>query len=116
MHEMALAQGLVGIITDEMAKHGLTKLHEVTIKHGVLSQVFPEALETSFEIMTHGGPLEGARLVMVAIPMTLACSACGLEFAPGDANFLSPCPSCGEEIAHRVLTGKEFFIESIEAE
>lgn len=117
MHELSIAQGLVDLITQEMAKHGVTKLLRLRVKYGQLSQVVPEALETAWEVMTVQTPLAGAVLELEEVPLKVACWQCGLEFSPERAEAsLMVCPGCGENFGHRVLSGKELYLDQIEAE
>jgi len=117
MHELSIAQSLLAIITDEMTKHGKEKLISVKVKHGRLASVIPEALETAFEVLTADTRLAGARLELEEIPVTLRCHACGREFSlEGLSAPFAPCPSCGEEMGHTVLSGRELYIEYLELE
>ncbi len=118
MHEMSIAQSLIGIVSEEMAKHGATRLVSVRVRHGALAAVVPHALTFAWEALTQEGPLAGARLDMEEIPVLLRCSSCGREFTPAECDrlLLIPCPACGEDLGHEVLEGKELYIENLEAE
>ncbi|HIW78640.1 MAG TPA: hydrogenase maturation nickel metallochaperone HypA, partial [Candidatus Bilophila faecipullorum] len=51
------------------------------------------------------------------IPITLKCSQCGHIFSPPKGeHFFAPCPSCGEEFGHGMETGRELYVQHIEAE
>jgi len=117
MHELSIAQSLLTIIQEEMAKHNVSKLLKVKIKYGQLSAIIPEALQTAFEILTIDTPLAGAEIIAEEIPLKLKCKQCKQEFCPqeGEAMFAT-CPYCQAEFGHEVITGKELFIEEIEAE
>lgn len=116
MHEMSIAQSLIGIIQDEMEKHGVTKLNKVTVKHGKLAAIVPEALSFAFEACTLRTPLEGAVMEMVELPIHLRCSECATEFSPDEGDLFMPCPNCGEGVGHEVLQGKELYLDNLEAE
>ncbi len=117
MHEMSIAQSIQAIILDEIGKHGLTKVNRVVLKNGRLAGVVSDALTFAWEILTKTGPLAGAELVVEEVPLKLACGACGREFLTENAiSHLMPCPACGEQLGHKVLSGKEMYIESIDAE
>lgn len=117
MHELAIAQSLLAIIEDEMAKHDKKQLISVKVRHGRLSAVVPEALETGFECLTADTALAGTKLVLEEIPVVLRCRACGREFTPEvPAAAFAPCPACGEELGHTVLSGRELYIEYLELE
>lgn len=119
MHEMSLATSLLTIVRQEMEKHGAKRLVLVRMRCGALANVVPEALSMAFEIQIQDTPFVGARLVLQEEPLRLACGGCGLEFAPEPGMpgaLFSGCPSCGEEIGHKVLAGKELYIDHIEVE
>jgi hydrogenase nickel incorporation protein HypA/HybF len=118
MHEMSLTVGLLDIVREEMKKHGAQKLVLVRLRCGALANVVPEALSMAFEVLTDDTDLAGARLEMVEEPLRLACGGCGNEFSPeaSAAAMFTPCPACGEEIGHRVLAGKELYIDHMEVE
>jgi hydrogenase nickel incorporation protein HypA/HybF len=118
MHEMSIAQSLVGIVQQEMSKHGVSRLVSVRVCHGALAAVVPHALEFAWQAVTQDTPLAGARLDMVEVAVRLRCSSCGKEFTPEDCDrlLLIPCPACGEDLGHEVLEGKELYIENLEAD
>ncbi len=117
MHELSLVEGILAIVREEMAKHGLTRLVRVRVKHGAISAVVPEALETAFEVLTSGTELAGAHLETELVPLRVRCRQCGHEFAPTEEErFVMPCPACGTEFGHSILSGRELYIDSLEAE
>ncbi len=119
MHEMALAESLLGVIREEMARHGAVTLKRVVLHHGALANVVPEALSLAFAVLSSGETgLAGAELNLVEIPLVLTCGGCGAEFRPekGPAAGLAPCPACAEQLGHRVVSGKGVIIDSLEVE
>ena len=56
---------------------------------------------------------EGAVLKMERIPITLRCEACGAENAIDKRNIR--CPACGSTQL-KLLTGHEFYVESLEVD
>ena len=117
MHELSIAQSLLALLEAEMAKHDQTTLVTVKVRHGRLSAVVPEALSMAFEVMTADTRLAGAQLVMEETPVVLRCRSCGREFSPESPSAaFAPCPACGEELGHEVLSGRELYIEYLELE
>lgn len=114
---MSIAQSLIDIVEQEMKKHGVTRLLTVKVKHGRMANVVPEALHFAWQALTLDTSLEGAELVMEEVPLRVRCRKCGIEFEPEDAALLlMTCPSCGEDFGHEVLSGKELYIENLEAQ
>lgn len=99
-----------------MAKRGLETLLTVKIKHGRLSAIVPEALEMAFTALTMETRLADAKLILEETPVVLRCRACGREFSPEGAAPFAPCPACGEELGHTVVSGRELYIEYLELE
>ena len=51
------------------------------------------------------------------VPITLKCSQCGHTFpAVKGEHFFAPCPACGEQYGHSMETGRELYVQHIEAE
>jgi|JTFO01.1.fsa_nt_gb hydrogenase nickel incorporation protein HypA/HybF len=117
MHELSIAEGLLGIIKEEMAKNNVTKLLSIKIVHGQMASVVPEALDMAFKALTVDTPMEGVRLEMKEIPTRVRCRDCKLEFSPVEEDiYLMTCPECGAEFGHEILSGRELYVDSIEAE
>ncbi|MCA1742665.1 MAG: hydrogenase maturation nickel metallochaperone HypA [Desulfonatronovibrio sp.] len=116
MHEMSIAHSLVGIIQQEMAKHEVTKLLRVKVKYGRISAIVPEALETAFEAMTMDTELKGATLEIEEIPLVAKCRECHKEFSPEGDLMIMTCPHCSAEFGHEIISGKELYIDELEAE
>ena len=72
MHELALTESLVDRVADA---HGRPPGHAVHVRVGLLSGVVPEAMEFCFDVVTAGGPLDGATLVVERVPGRIACRA-----------------------------------------
>jgi hydrogenase nickel incorporation protein HypA/HybF len=117
MHEMSIADALIRIVEGEMKTHGLRTVRRIKIRHGALSTMVPEALDFAFEAMTRDTPLQNAVLEYEKVPLTMSCHGCGATFTPEVHSLhYAPCPSCGEEFGHTVLTGKELNIDQIEGD
>ena len=117
MHEMSIAQSLIHIVEQEMAKNNARKLLRVKISYGRISAIVPEALQTAFQALTRQTPLDGAVLETSEVPLKVRCRECGTEFSPEDHDLLiMTCTSCGSEFGHEVLSGRELMIEEMEVE
>jgi hydrogenase nickel incorporation protein HypA/HybF len=74
--------------------------------------VVREALEFSFALAAQGSPIEGARLVVEDVPLTVYCRDCDGERAPAHPFVLS-CPDCGSPTPS-VVRGKELELRALE--
>ena len=113
MHEMSIAQSLIEIIREEMDRHGALHLRTVHLRVGEMTAVVPESLAFSFEVITAGTPLEGARLVIETVPLEGRCTECGRPFKIKDYVFL--CPACGSAKIETVA-GQELSLVDMEVE
>lgn len=117
MHEMSVITSLLSIVREEMTKHEVQHLLLVRIRYGALANIVPEALSFAFEALTAGTELDGAVLETEEIPVTLRCTKCNGVFTPeGKDRFFAPCPACGELNGHHMESGRELYIQHIEAE
>ena len=120
MHELAIAENMLKIAEEELARHGCTKLTLLRVEVGALSGVVCESLAFGFECLVKGTLHEGCTLDIVPIPLKLRCGACGLVFdgpgGIGGMGELSPCPGCGEVLGHEVLQGREMRVVWLEGE
>jgi len=108
---MSIAQSIVDIVEEELARHKVQQLKAVNIAVGGLAAVVPEQLSFCFSMLTVDTDLAGATLNIREVPLGYRCLACGNEFTSEEMVFV--CPKCGEENLD-LVSGKELTIESIE--
>ena len=112
MHEMSLAESMVGIVTDAAARERVQHVKSVLVEVGELSCVAPDALRFCFDAVARGTPVEGAQLEIARIAGEGACRACG-----GIAPMAEPyalCPACGSADME-LRRGMELRVIQIEA-
>ena len=111
MHELSLAEDMLGIIKSTLKK--TRPITRVTVVLGPLSGVSPESLAFCF---TETAKLRGFGSPELEIRTTRAgmkCTDCGNEWESAD--FTPGCPQCGSW-NREILSGREFYMESIELE
>jgi hydrogenase nickel incorporation protein HypA/HybF len=113
MHELSIASNLIEIVDKAIEGQGVSRVTSLRVVIGELSNVVPDCLAFAFEVASRGTVAENARLDFVHKPLVGRCLDCGKEFAIRD--FLFRCPDC-ESPKIEVVSGKEFFLESIECE
>jgi hydrogenase nickel incorporation protein HypA/HybF len=112
MHELSIANRLVEIALEVAENEGAEAIEAVTVRIGALSCVHNRALEFSFDLVTQDTPLEGAKLRIIDVPVTIFCGVCDREVElPGIQRFR--CPIC-DTPSGEIREGRELEIESIE--
>ena len=113
MHELSLANGILGIVRTEQEKHGFARVLEISLKIGEYSGIVPRCLLEFFPIASKGTLAEGAALRVETVPAAFRCCDCGFE-GPLPRHSAA-CPACGSE-AIRMISGREFFVENLKVE
>ena len=93
MHELSIAESVVGIVAETARKAGLARVSAVRLEIGALAAVDAHALRFCFDSVTRGGAAEGARLEIDELPGAAWCFACDETVAVGART--DPCPRCG---------------------
>lgn len=113
MHEMSIAESLVGLIEEEARKDGFTRVKRIGVKLGALGHVEPAALRFCFAAVARGTLVEGACLDMETVPGAGWCPRCRRAVAIAQRYEL--CPECGQ--SHVDLTaGDELRLSELEVE
>jgi hydrogenase nickel incorporation protein HypA/HybF len=113
MHEMSLMGGVFEIIEQTLALHNVTKVLQVKIKVGELTNAEPDALSMAFEAYSKDTLCEGAELIIERVPLIGYCKDCHYEFNVKTMYFL--CPNC-KSTSIKVIQGEELLLESLEVE
>lgn len=114
MHEMSLAEGVLGVIEDTLAAQpgGVREVvRSVRLEIGQLAAVELEALRFSFDVVKRGTAADDAVLEVIEVPGAAWCMKCCATVAVaqrGDA-----CPACGS-YQLQVTAGDELRVKDIE--
>jgi hydrogenase nickel incorporation protein HypA/HybF len=111
MHEMSLAEGIVGIVASTARANGAQAVRAVRLELGALSHVELDALRFSFDVVKRGTVADAARLDVVTTPGRAWCMPCGDTIDL--ARLGDPCPRCGSHQL-QVTQGDEMRVKDIE--
>jgi hydrogenase nickel incorporation protein HypA/HybF len=111
MHETAVVEGLLRILTAKALEHGIARIISVRLRIGRLRGLDARQIRGCFEIFAEGTAAEGARLEIEEVEIEAQCRTCGQVY--GVQRFQFECPGCGGVEAD-VLKGRELEIESFE--
>jgi hydrogenase nickel incorporation protein HypA/HybF len=112
VHELSIALSLVDIASEESTRLGAIRVAAVHLRLGALSGVVKDALMFSFDAAAAGTPLEGARLVIEEVPVTVWCVACAAERALA-ISARRRCPIC-DMVTPEIVHGEELEITGLE--
>ena len=112
MHELAVTTNVREIALRHAENAG--RVREVRLVIGQLSSMIDDSVQFYWDIISEGTKAAGSKLIFSRIPAVLKCQACGEEY-PIATRYDLTCPACGG-LKVRVLTGEEFYVESIEVE
>ena len=93
MHEMSIAESVLGIVEDTARREGFARVSEVRLEIGRLAAVETGALRFCFDVVMRGSLAEGARLAIEETPGTAWCFDCSKPVAVAARG--EPCPACG---------------------
>ena len=93
MHEMALCQGMIGLIEDQRGQQDFSVVRRVVVEIGALGHVDPDALAFAFDVVAADSVAADAALEIREIPGRGWCMDCSESIEVqhrGDG-----CPKCG---------------------
>ena len=110
MHELSIAQSLIGLV-ERYAPPG-EKLNSVHVHVGPLQAIEPAAMRLAWAAATSGTPYEGARLTLEFLPWHVRCLQCGREWET--AELVGDCDCGSQSVAP--IGGDELTLDSIDVE
>ena len=93
MHEMSLAEGVLGVVQDAARAHEPCTVRTVRLEIGALAAVECEALRFAFEVVKRGSVADAAELDIVEVPGSAWCMQCSRSVTIAARG--EPCPGCG---------------------
>jgi len=111
MHELSVAQDIIELARLYLPNQICFKNIYIRIEVGTFKNILPELLEFGFNVLTKDTELDGAKLVIEKIPLTVKCNDCGgiSEIEP-TFFYCSYCSGSNVEIK----TGNELQVKEIE--
>jgi hydrogenase nickel incorporation protein HypA/HybF len=112
VHELSIALSLIEMAVEKVEEAGGGRIEAVHLRLGALAGVSADALAFSFDVASRGTRLEGARLVIEEVPVSVFCPWCEAERAIGEPGTLR-CPVC-LALASEVTRGRELELAALE--
>jgi hydrogenase nickel incorporation protein HypA/HybF len=79
MHEFSIAEALAAQVLRHTPAGALVRGAEIRV--GALRGIEPEALQMSWQAVTHGTAIDGCLLSVEQLPWTITCSNCGRSWS-----------------------------------
>jgi hydrogenase nickel incorporation protein HypA/HybF len=111
MHELSVAEEIINITNQYLPKDNNNEVISVKVEIGRLSNILVDSLNFCFDALIDDTPLNGAKLLIKEIPITVKCEDCGniMEID----GFLFQCKNC-ESTKVKLITGNELKVTEIE--
>ena len=113
MHELAVTESILKIAVQHATQANAVRVTSLYLVIGQLSSIVDDSVQFYWDMLSEGTLCEGARLHFERRPAMLKCLDCDQTYAL--SGELTDCPNC-HSVHIKVMTGEEFFVESIEIE
>ena len=113
MHELSVTQGILEIALDYAARNQATKIVEINLQIGEITDFDDEWIQRYFDFISEETIARGAKLRITRIPAQMHCARCSFVFPLDRSTWNTQCPSCQSKESH-LISGREFRVESLE--
>ncbi|MEO0205753.1 MAG: hydrogenase maturation nickel metallochaperone HypA [candidate division WOR-3 bacterium] len=113
MHEYSVTKSLVDLCNQEAEKHKIEIIKLIKLRLGKFTGFSSDAINFYFDYLKKGTRCEKAKIEFFEIPIRIKCTDCNYQNSIEEPIFL--CPNCGKTNIE-ILSGREFYVESIEGE
>jgi hydrogenase nickel incorporation protein HypA/HybF len=113
MHELSIAMGIVDAAVEE-AQRRKVHVSAVHLRLGALSGVVKDALLFSYDVACQDTPVQGSRLIIEDVPVTVFCPRCSEQRTLQSIQSFM-CPECGTPTMD-IRRGKELEVFALEVE
>jgi hydrogenase nickel incorporation protein HypA/HybF len=114
MHEVDMTKCLLLSMTEWRQLHAphTPRVNRVHLQVGAFTCVEPAQLVTTWLVAVRGSWLEGAELVIEAVPLVGRCVRCNATYSPDpEQAYRSPC--CDQSM-EEIVSGRELRIRSVD--
>jgi len=113
MHELAVTESILNIAVQHATQAGAVRVTGLNLVIGQLASLVDDSVQFYWDMISEGTICAGAKLHFERKPATLKCLDCDRSYALDGE--LTDCTNC-HSVRIKVMTGEEFFVESIEIE
>jgi hydrogenase nickel incorporation protein HypA/HybF len=113
MHEYSVTKSLVDLCNKEADRNNMKMISKIHLKVGKFTGFSPDSIQFYFEHLKADTQCSSAVIEFEEIPIEIKCHHCGKQHVIEEPILL--CPNCGSDKIE-LLSGREFFVASIEGE
>lgn len=113
MHELSVTESLLKISVEHAEKANAQRVTDLHIVIGDLASMVDDSIQFYWDIIAKGTIAEQATLHFRRVPAELQCNTCSSRYQPTETELI--CPNC-HGIGAKIISGEEFFLESIDVE
>jgi hydrogenase nickel incorporation protein HypA/HybF len=113
MHELSVTEEILRVAVEHAERAQARRITDIHLVVGNLSTIVDDSVQFYFDFLSPDTIAAGAKLHFTRVPACLRCRQCGHEFEPQAMDWR--CPTCGA-LGGDVLTGREFYLDSLEVE
>jgi hydrogenase nickel incorporation protein HypA/HybF len=113
MHELPVTQSLLEIALRHAQQSNAQRILGLNIVVGQLATIVDDSVQFYWDLIAQDTIAEGAQLNFRRIPPELQCQDCNRRYTPGPEDLA--CPHCHSTNV-KIVSGQEFFLESIDVE
>jgi len=113
MHELSLAEHVLGLIGETAEADGFHRVRKVVLEIGAFAAVEAEAMRFCFDVVARETVASGAVLEIVEVPGSGWCRDCRRTVPL--AEVFDSCPECGG-CDVELRTGRELKLKTLEVE
>ena len=113
MHELSVTESLLKIAVEHAEKANARRVTDLHIVIGDLASMVDDSIQFYWDIIARDTIAEQATLHFRRLPAQLQCNTCSEKYQPTEKELI--CPTC-HGIGAKIISGEEFFLESIDVE
>jgi hydrogenase nickel incorporation protein HypA/HybF len=113
MHELPVTQSLLEIALRHAQQSDAQRILSLNIVLGQFATIVDDSVQFYWDLIAQDTIAAGARLNFRRVPAELLCLECDQRYIPGPEEL--DCPACHSTNV-KIISGKEFFLESIDVE
>jgi hydrogenase nickel incorporation protein HypA/HybF len=113
MHELSVTESLLKIAVEHAEKANAGRVTDLHIVIGDLASMVDDSIQFYWDIIAMDTIAEQATLHFRRLPAQLQCNTCSEKYQPTEKELI--CPNC-HGIGAKIISGEEFFLESIDVE